>query len=190
MDLITLIITAFALSADAFAASLSCGCTMDDFKHNHCLTTALFFGAFQGIMPLAGWLGASLFRDSWLFFNGHWVSLALLFFIGGKMIWESLHPDGECADPDEIFGLKNMLILAVATSIDALAVGASLAFLGSTILAEAVIIALITFGVSYAGVHAGHRLSHLFGERMETVGGSVLLLIGIKIVMEHYGILF
>lgn len=189
MNLITIIITAFALSADAFAASLSCGCTMDDFKHNHCLLTATLFGLFQALMPIAGWLGASLFRGSWLDINGHWVSLALLLLIGGKMVWESLHPDGECPDPDETFRLKNLLILAVATSIDALAVGVSLSFLGSAILIEAAIIGVITFAVSYLGVHAGHKLSHIFGERMETVGGVILIMIGIRIVLGHYGIL-
>ena len=189
MNLITLIITAFALSADAFAASLSCGCTMDDFRHRHCLITAALFGLFQALMPIAGWLGASLFRGSWLDINGHWVSLALLLFIGGKMIWESLHPDGECPDPDETFRLKNLLLLAVATSIDALAVGVSLAFLGSSILFESLVIGVITFAVSYMGVHAGHKLSHLFGERMETVGGIILILIGVRIALEHYAIM-
>lgn len=185
MNLFTLIITAFALSADAFAASLSCGCTMDDFRHRHCLLTALLFGLFQGLMPLAGWMGASLFRGSWIDMNGHWLSLALLLLVGGRMIWEGLHPDGECPDPDEVFAFKNLLLLALATSIDAMAVGVSLAFLGSSILMEALVIALITFAVSYLGVHAGHRLSQFFGEKMETLGGIILILIGIRIVLSH-----
>jgi putative Mn2+ efflux pump MntP len=158
---------------------------MDNFKHNHCLLTASLFGLFQGAMPLAGWWGASLFSGSWLDAYGHWISFALLAFIGGKMIWESLHPEGVCPDPEDSFKLTNLLTLSVATSIDALAVGISLSFLGSGIYFEAAVIAAVTFGISYLGVHAGHRLSHLFGERMETVGGIILILIGTTIVLEH-----
>jgi len=186
LTLFTLIITALALSMDAFAASLSCGCTMDDFRHNHCLLTSFLFGLFQAVMPLAGWWGASLLSGTVIVSQGHWISFGLLIFVGGKMVWESLHPDGECPDPDEAFRLKNLLILAVATSLDALAVGISLSFLGSGILFEAVIIGAVTFCISYIGVHAGHRLSHLFGERMETAGGIVLIAIAFRILLGHY----
>jgi len=170
---------------DAFAASLSCGCTMDDFRHNHCILTALLFGLFQALMPLAGWWGASLLNGTVLISRGHWISFALLLFVGGKMTWESFHPDGECPDPDEAFRLKNLLILAVATSIDALAVGISLSFLGSGILFEAAVIGIVTFCISYIGVHTGHRLSHIFGERMETVGGIILIIIAFRILITH-----
>lgn len=161
---------------------------MNNFRYRHSFLTAAFFGGFQALMPLMGWLGASLFRESWLFHNGHWISFILLSLIGGKMIWEGLHPDEECPDPEDVFKIGNLLLLAVATSIDALAVGMSLAFLGSSILLEACIIGIITFGVSWFGVFAGHRLSHLFGERMEEIGGTVLILIGIRIILGHYGI--
>ncbi|MDA3956220.1 manganese efflux pump MntP family protein [Oceanispirochaeta sp.] len=158
---------------------------MDDFRHNHCLLTAFLFGLFQALMPLAGWWGASFFSGSWLDVYGFWISFALLIIIGGKMIWESLHPDAVCPDPDEAFKLGNLLILAVATSIDALAVGISLSLLGSGIGVEALVIGVVTFGISYLGVHAGHRLSHIFGERMETVGGIVLILIAFTILLEQ-----
>jgi len=159
---------------------------MDDFRHNHCLLTSVLFGLFQAIMPLAGWWGAALLHGTVLITRGHWISSALLLIVGGKMIWESFHPDGECPDPDEAFKLKNLLALAVATSLDALAVGISLSFLGSGILFEAAVIGIVTFCVSYIGVHAGHRLSHLFGERMETVGGIVLIAIALRILLGHY----
>ncbi len=183
MDILTLILTAIALSMDAFAASLSCGCTMDDFVHSHCFLTAFLFGLFQALMPLIGWFGASFLQGPWIESANHWIAFGLLAFIGVKMIWESLHPDGECKDPEDVFHIKNLLILAVATSIDALAVGISFSFLGYSILLAAPVIGLTTFIISYTGVHAGHRLSHLFGERMETVGGMVLILIGVKILI-------
>ena len=183
MDLFTIMLTAVALSMDAFAASLSCGCTMDDFVHSHCLLTSFFFGLFQALMPIIGWYGVSFLQGPWIESMNQWIAFGLLGFIGIKMIWESLHPDGECKDPDNVFLIKNLLILAVATSIDALAVGISFSFLGYPIIIPALIIGTITFLISYAGVHTGHRLSHLFGERMETVGGIVLVLIGLKILI-------
>jgi len=190
MTFLTLMITAVALSMDAFAASLSCGCTMDKFKHHHCLLTAFLFGLFQAGMPLIGWAGTGFFRGEWVEQADHWIAFGLLAFIGAKMIWESFHPDGECRDPEDMFRLKNLLVLAVATSIDALAVGITFSFLDYPILIAAPVIGLTTFAISYIGVRTGHRLSHLFGERMEALGGAVLILIGLKILLEHTGILF
>jgi len=184
MSLLTLIIIAIALSMDAFAASLSCGCTTKEFRHNHFFLLAFLFGLFQGLMPLIGWLGVSFFRGEWVETFNHWVAFLLLGFIGTKMIWESLHSDGECKDPEDVFHIKNLLILAVATSIDALAVGISFSFLNYPIIPAAAVIGITTFIISYGGVRAGHKLSHIFGERMETVGGAILILIGLRILFQ------
>ena len=183
MNFIIILITAVALSMDAFAASLSCGCTMEKFIHRHCILTAFLFGLFQALMPLAGWFGAGFLHGPWVESMGHWIAFILLAFIGIKMIWEGTHPDGVCKNPDETFRLTNLLVLAVATSIDALAVGVSYSFLNYPIATAVPVIGITTFLISYAGVHAGHRLSHLFGERMEVVGGVVLVLIGLKILI-------
>lgn len=174
---------AIALSMDAFAASLSCGCTMTDFKHNHCLLTAFLFGLFQGLMPLMGWLGAGFLQGEWIESLNHWIAFILLSIIGLKMIWESFHLGGECKDPDDVFHIRNLLILAVATSIDALAVGISFSFLGYPIIQGAAIIGITTFIITYGGVRAGHTLSHIFGERMESIGGAVLIIIGLRILL-------
>ena len=184
MDFPTLLVIAVALSMDAFAASLSCGCSMDKFIHSHCLLTSVLFGMFQAVMPLIGWFGVSFLQADWIESLNHWIAFILLGFIGIKMIWESFHPDGECRDPDDVFHIKNLLILAVATSIDALAVGISFSFLNYPILSAAAVIGLTTFVLSYAGVRTGHKLSHIFGERMETVGGAVLILIGLRILFQ------
>ena len=168
---------------DAFAASLSCGCSMNDFKHDHCLLTSLLFGLFQALMPLIGWLGVSFFRDTRIEIINHWIAFILLSGIGLKMIWESYHPDGTCRDPDDVFHIKNLLVLAVATSIDALAVGISFSLLRYPILPAAALIGVVTFFMSYGGVRAGHKLSHLFGERMEKIGGIILILIGLRILL-------
>ncbi|OQY33477.1 MAG: hypothetical protein B6241_07905 [Spirochaetaceae bacterium 4572_59] len=183
MDLLTLMMIAVALSVDAFAASLSCGSTMTDFKHNHCLLTAFLFGLFQGLMPLMGWVATGFLQGEWVEPLNHWIAFILLSIIGLKMVWESFHPNGECKNPNDVFHIRNLLILAVATSIDALAVGISFSLLDYSIIREATLIAITTFIISYIGVRAGHKLSHIFGERMESVGGAVLILIGLKILL-------
>ena len=158
---------------------------MNDFKHDHCLLTATLFGLFQAVMPLLGWLGVSFFRDPRIESFNHWIAFILLGGIGVKMIWESFREEGECRDPDEVFHIKNLLILAVATSIDALAIGISFSFLNYPILPAAAVIGAVTFFMSLGGVRAGHKLSHLFGERMELVGGVILILIGLRILLTH-----
>jgi manganese efflux pump family protein len=182
MNFLTLMITAVALSTDAFAASLSCGCTMEDFKHDHCFFTAVLFGLFQALMPLAGWLGASFLQGGIFERMDHWIAFFLLAAVGCKMIWESLKPEKECKDPEDVFHIKNLLGLAVATSIDALAIGITFSLLGYPILIAAPVIGLTTFILSYLGVRTGHKLNHFFGERMETLGGVVLILIGLRIL--------
>lgn len=166
---------------DAFAVSLSTGmalrCTaIDAFK------LAFFFGFFQFLMPVIGWAGASRFSDL-ISTVDHWIAFALLFFIGSKMIYESIKKDEdrECL----VLDLKTLFTLAIATSIDALAVGISFAFLNVSILMPVVVIGLVTFGFSLAGVYIGKKSGHFFEKKMELAGGIILIIIGIKILTEH-----
>lgn len=181
MDLLSILLIAAGLSMDAFAVSLSAGfalrCTaIDAFK------LAFFFGFFQFIMPVIGWAGAKRFSD--LISNiDHWIAFFLLLLIGLKMIYESCQKDEdrECL----ILNLQTLLTLAVATSIDALAVGISFAFLSVSILKPVIIIGLVTFLFSLAGVYIGKKSGHFFEKKMELIGGFILIIIGIKILAEH-----
>lgn len=183
MSLLSIFLLGLGLSMDAFAVSLT-GCIS---FHGHRLQTAFkmagFFGAFQALMPLLGWLGGThLVR----FVSGfdHWLAFGLLGFVGGKMVIEALRAKpGECVKID--LGFKMLFVLAVATSLDALAVGLSLALLSVSILVPALLIGCMTFCISFGGVLLGDKLGELAGKRIEIAGGLILILIGIKILMEH-----
>lgn len=183
MNTITIIIIAFGLAMDAFAVSISRGLTIKHLQIRNAFKIALFFGAFQGIMPVVGWLAGMSCRN---FISGvdHWIAFSLLTFIGIKMIYESfLMPTGEKGDsPLNIYPL---LILSVATSIDALAVGLSLSFIKVAIITPAIIIGIITFLLSFSGVYIGNRLGHFFERKLEVVGGLILIGIGIRILVQH-----
>ncbi len=181
MDLLSVFLIAAGLSMDAFAVSLSTGlalrCTaIDAFK------LAFFFGFFQFMMPVIGWAGASRFSDLISSFD-HWIAFALLLIIGLKMIYESLQKDEDrvCL----VLNLKTLFILAIATSIDALAVGISFAFLNVSIVQPVIIIGVVTFLFSLAGVYIGKKSGHFFEKKMEFIGGLILIFIGIKILVEH-----
>lgn len=151
---------------------------------------ALFFGCFQAFMPLVGWaLGSQLM---WLIAPvDHWVAFVLLAFIGGKMLWESFHEDDEgcgCEDTSAI-NLREFLVLAVATSIDALAAGISFAALNVDIVASVSLIGVITFALSFVGVAVGHFFGARYERPASVVGGVVLILIGLKVLLEHLGVL-
>jgi putative Mn2+ efflux pump MntP len=181
MDLISVFLIAAGLSMDAFAVSLSTGmalrCTaIDAFK------LAFFFGFFQFMMPVIGWAGASSF-SSLISSIDHWIAFALLSLIGIKMIYESLKKDENRECP--VLNLRTLFILAIATSIDALAVGISFAFLNVSIVKPVIIIGLVTFSFSLAGVYIGKKSGHFFEKKMELFGGLILILIGIKILAEH-----
>jgi putative Mn2+ efflux pump MntP len=149
----------------------------------HALRMALFFGAFQAFMPLIGSLAGLSFRD-YIQNYAHWVAFALLAAVGGKMIYESFKIKSveKNPDPSNVFVL---LVLSVATSIDALAIGITLSLITSSVALAVIIIGLITFMLSYAGVVIGKRFGHFFENRIEALGGLVLIGIGVKILCGH-----
>ena len=197
MNFIALIFTAFALSMDAFAVSITKGMTIKNLKKSTALKMALAFGVFQGGMPLLGWaLGISF--ESYIKSIDHWIAFILLGFIGFNMIKgffddrkegkESELEFSATADEHDLSN-KEIIMLAVATSIDALAVGISFAFLNVSIIPAASIICIITFLVCVVGVFVGNKVGDIFNGYAELVGGSILILIGFNIFNEHTQIL-
>jgi len=181
MNYIDIFLIGIALSMDAFAVSVTNTLV---YKKYSALAIALFFGAFQGLMPVAGFFAGSFFSDFISRYSGL-ISLIILGFIGGKMIWDSLHPDEEEQASRERLTYKLLFLQAVATSIDAFAVGVS--FVGESFITQqtgifmpALIIAGITFCLSMLAVQLGKRAGSLFGDKMEIVGGAILILIGLK----------
>ncbi|MFA6925206.1 MAG: manganese efflux pump MntP family protein [Bacteroidales bacterium] len=183
MNLITIILIGLALSMDACVVSLCCGITSKKEKLLKALKLGFLFGGFQAIMPLLGWLIGSIF-EKYIRDYSYWLAFILLAFIGGRMIYESFkNPD--CRTSINFDKLSVLLLLAVATSIDALAVGFSFAVLKINIFIAILIIGLITFVISFASVNIGSRFSKILGNRAELFGGLVLIAIGIKILIEH-----
>ena len=183
MELITIIVIAVGLAMDAFVVSIVSGSAYKQLHVKHALRMAFFFGAFQAFMPLIGSLAGLSFKD-YIADYDHWVAFALLAAVGGKMIYESFKIKSieENPDPSNVFVL---LVLSIATSIDALAIGITLSLITSSIVLAATIIGLITFALSYAGVLIGKRFGHFFENRIEALGGLVLIGIGIEILCEH-----
>ena len=197
MNFIALIFTAFALSMDAFAVSITKGMTIKNLKKSTALKMALAFGVFQGGMPLLGWaLGISF--ESYIKSIDHWIAFILLGFIGFNMIKgffddrkegkESELEFSATADEHDLSN-KEIIMLAVATSIDALAVGISFAFLNVSIIPAASIICIITFLVCVVGVFVGNKVGDIFNGYAELVGGVILILIGFNLFNEHTQIL-
>ena len=185
-----LVLIGVGLSMDAFAVALCKGLGMRRVNYAHAAVIALFFGVFQAVMPLIGWVLGTQFAR-YITSVDHWIAFALLGYIGGKMIWDALHEAPEtapCAGEGRL-DLKELLMLAVATSIDALAVGITFAFLQVSILPAVATIGLITFALSFAGVVVGNRFGTRFQKKAEIAGGVVLVLIGLKILLEHLGLL-
>lgn len=185
MSIFTILSIALGLSMDAFAVSVTSGFTIKRLKVRHAMRIALFFGGFQAAMPIIGWLAGSALRN---FITGidHWIAFGLLCAIGGKMIYEStkIEKDEKWADP---LNIMILLTLAVATSIDALAVGLSLSFLKVAIITPSIIIGIITFTLSFIGAYIGKKFGHFFESKLEIVGGLILIAIGIKILIGHLG---
>ena len=186
MGLIELILIGLGLSMDAFAVSLCKGMSMDKLNTRHAAIIALFFGGFQAVMPFLGWLLGKQF-ESYITRVDHWVAFVLLALIGGKMIYEVFHKDRCPAKEANKLDIKELFVLAVATSIDALAVGISFAFLRVSIAPAVSLIGIITFAVTFAGVFIGHKTGTKLKSKAELVGGIVLILIGMKILLEHLG---
>lgn len=179
------------LSMDAFAVAICKGLNMRKLDKVQTLVIALFFGGFQALMPFLGWLLGKQF-ESYITSFDHWIAFVLLAFIGGKMIWDVFKGD----DKDEAYcrasarlDIKELFVLAIATSIDALAVGISFAFLQVNIGFAITLIGCTTFVLSAAGVFVGHKFGAKYEDKATVVGGVILILIGLKILLEHLGIL-
>lgn len=190
MDIISLVLTALALAADAMSVSITNGIAVKKLQLPKVLLMALLFGGFQALMPTLGWLlGTSVSKYISAF--DHWIAFLLLAFIGFKMIVESFKNDEETVKKDP-FSITNLLIMAVATSIDALAVGisfASLAIPGSELWPGIALIGVITFTLSCLGAFLGKFLGNMFKKRAGLIAGIILCLIGLKILLEHLGVL-
>ena len=187
MSYITILGISIGLAMDAFAVSISYGCTPKKVPVKHILMISFSFGAFQAFMPVIGWYAGKFFADLIKSYD-HWIAFALLAYIGIRMIIEGMkgeHENISCDTDDHVLDLKRLFVLSVATSIDALAVGLSLSLLGYRIFTPAAIIGVTTFIFSYVGVKMGCRLHAILGKRVEIFGGMVLIAIGIKIIAEH-----
>ena len=186
MSFFDLFLIAAALSMDAFAVAICKGLSVKKAGAGHILTVGIYFGGFQALMPLVGFLLGFKF-EKFIVSVDHWIAFVLLAVIGGNMIKEAL--GGEDDEVNDSFSFKTMLPLAVATSIDALAVGISFAFLGVDIVTAALLIGVTTFVISGAGVVVGNIFGAKYKAKAELAGGIVLILIGLKILLEHLGII-
>ena len=182
MQLYALLIIAVSLAMDAFAVSICKGLSTGGPRLKHCLICGLYFGGFQGLMPLAGWLLGVRFQEMIVAVD-HWIAFGLLGIIGFNMVREAL--GGEEERMDNSFTPRAMLPLAVATSIDALAVGVTFAFLKVDIIWAVSLIGVITFALSAVGVKVGAIFGGKFRSKAELAGGAVLILMGLKILLEH-----
>ena len=195
MNFIALIFTGFALSMDAFAVSITKGMTIKNLKKSTALKMALAFGLFQGGMPLLGWILGISFKN-YIEAIDHWIAFILLGFIGFNMIkgfFEDKKEESELefsATADDVdLSNKEIIMLAIATSIDALAVGISFAFLNVNIIPASLIICIITFLVCAVGAFIGNKVGDIFNGYAELVGGVILILIGFNILNDHTQIL-
>jgi putative Mn2+ efflux pump MntP len=180
---LSILIIAIGLSADCFAVSLSASIAAKRFTFANFFRFPLAFGIFQALMMVLGWLAGSAIIDLISAYD-HWLAFALLVFIGGKMIWESLRKESD-EKRKKYTGWLTLLALSVATSIDALAVGLSFAFLEVDIIVAGVTIGITAFIITIIGQLIGNRVGVLVGKRAEIVGGLILIAIGIKILLEH-----
>lgn len=186
MGLLELFILAVGLSMDAFAVSVCKGLAMPKITVKKAAVVGIWFGGFQALMPALGYLLGSQFKDSITAID-HWIAFILLGIIGGNMIREAC--SGECENESDSLDIKTMFLLAVATSIDALAVGITFAFLKVNIAAAVSFIGITTFIISAAGVKIGNIFGTKYKSKAELTGGIILILLGLKILLEHLGIL-
>jgi putative Mn2+ efflux pump MntP len=183
VDFYTILFTAIGLSADCFAVALSISITQRDLSLRKFMRYPLAFGIFQALMLLLGWLAGRTVIEFISSFD-HWLAFALLTIIGGKMIWESWHEKDEGAEKD-INKWLTLLALSLATSIDSLAVGLSYAFLNVDIVLASITTGLISFIVPLIGYYIGKKVGALVGRRAEMAGGIILIIIGLRIILEH-----
>ena len=189
MSLIELILLAVGLSMDAFSVAVCKGLALRSVRPKHMIIVGLWFGGFQALMPMIGYFLGDRFAARISRYD-HWIILILLSFIGVNMIREALSGEDKDDDAaDAALSFKPMLILAIATSIDALAVGVTFAFLEVNILAAASLIGVITFALSALGVKVGSLFGLRYKAKAEICGGVILVLLGVKILLEHLGVL-
>jgi putative Mn2+ efflux pump MntP len=185
---VTLFLIALGVSADAFAVALGKGLQMRKPRPADAVALAVTFGVFQAVMPLLGWWLGSRLRD-YITEVDHWLAFGLLTLIGGKMIWEALTPGETAAQQEGGTPWRELLVLGLATSIDALAVGISFAFLEVMIVPAVIAIGVTTFVLSLVGVAIGQRAGARFRGPAEIVGGAILILIGLRILLDHLGVI-
>ena len=185
MDLLTIFLIAVALAMDAFSVSITKGFTIKNITKQETIWFGIFFGGFQALMPVLGWV-AGIQLQNFVSTVAPWIAFGLLIFIGAKMIYESL---SEEENKSNSFSFKELTLLAIATSIDAFAVGITFAILKTPILIPILMIGLVSFVLSIFGIEIGKKLGNFFGDKFEIVGGVVLILIGIKILFEGLGFL-
>lgn len=183
MDAITLTGLALALAMDAFAVALGTGAVLSRLTGRHLFRLGFHFGLFQALMPVIGWL-AGLTVMQWVEAWDHWIAFSLLAIIGGRMIYEAFSDEEKTDDRDPTKGLS-LVLLSIATSIDALAVGFSLSVIGVSIWMPALVIGLVAGVLTLVGMLLGGRIGDRWGSRVEIFGGMVLIAIGIKILIEH-----
>ncbi len=186
MDWLSLFAVSVALAMDAFAVSIVTGLTLDSMTRRHVFRLAFHFGLFQALMPVLGWLAGTAVEPYIAAFD-HWIAFALLAFVGGRMLWESFSHEEELEDRagrDPTAGWS-LVMLSVATSIDALAVGLSLAIIRAPIVIPAMVIGLVAGAFTTAGMLLGRRIGTAWGKRVEVLGGLILVGIGAKILVEH-----
>jgi len=184
MTLITVLLISIGLAMDAFAVSMGLGIKTSNNKLRVALKASLMFGLFQSLMPILGWFIGAQFKELITSYD-HWIAFSLLVFIGLKMLYESTKVSKECDIKNRPDTFLNLLILAIATSIDALAVGVSFAFLDISITIPAIIIGCVAFIFSFVGVELGNRLGCYAKSRAEVLGGLILIVLGVKILLEH-----
>lgn len=181
-----IILISIGLAMDAFAVAICKGLNMRKIDYRQAIIIALYFGFFQGIMPLIGWLLGVQFQQYITAFD-HWIAFILLSFLGGKMIYEAIKSKSEECCKEVPFKHRDIFVLAIATSIDALAVGVSFAFLKVDIISSVITIGVITLILSFIGVIIGNKFGVKFKSKAEIFGGVVLILMGLKILLEHLG---
>jgi manganese efflux pump family protein len=183
---ITILLIALGLAMDSFSVAIANGLATKTFHIGKALKIGVFFGFFQGIMPVIGWLAGIHVMDIIANYD-HWAAFFLLAIIGSKMIYESLKKESNTFVSS--LSIKVLLLLSVATSIDALAVGLSLSLLNISIVIPAIVTGVVTFSLSFFGVYLGGRFGRILKSRVEALGGLILLAIGLKILLEHLGII-
>ncbi|MCI8340487.1 MAG: manganese efflux pump MntP family protein [Eggerthellaceae bacterium] len=190
MGFVELLVIAVGLSMDAFAVSVGKGLCMRQVRWGQALAIALCFGLFQAAMPLVGWALGTQFSQ-YVEPVDHWVAFGLLGVIGAKMVWDGLHeqPDDACPADEQALPVAELLMLGVATSIDAFAVGCTFAFLSVDIVVAVAVIGVVTFVLSLVGVALGHQVGSRYNKAATIAGGVVLVLIGLKTLLEHLGII-